>query len=244
MNPINNAEPEVKTIKVKRKYVRKIKPIVIIEEEEESVSEAETLMVSVVEPEPEPEVEEEDEDVSSQISASSSTEGEPEKLVLPPLENDPNVLREQIFSLQAEIVRLTKYNHDIQHRLETRVKQDKKPPAGKAQRKAKEPKAPVEGKRQNTRAKRPTDYADRYLQVGQVLRWEHKTRECLTEATYIGNNRFTATFSFQPEGEYPEEFASLNAVAGVTLKHLTLRSLNVWATFKTIDGKSVENLDL
>jgi hypothetical protein len=161
-------------------------------------------------------------------------EKEPE-LELPVLPSDPIILREEILNLKAEVIRLTKFNQDLQRKLEGERKQPKK---------TTEKGAKKEGKRENKRAKRPADYAEKYLQKGQVLRWEHKARQAWGEATYIGNNAFTAKFSFKPEGEYPEEFASLNAVANVMLKHLTLRSLNSWSAFKNLDGTSVENLDL
>jgi hypothetical protein len=187
------------------------------------------------------EEQEEEEETTTAVVAVEEADGEADEeaddLELPVLESDPILLREQILNLQAEVIRLTKFNQDLQRRLEGERKQPKK----KAE---KEAKAKKEGKRENKRAKRPSDYAEKYLKRGQVLRWEHKARKAWGEATYIGNNSFTAKFSFKPEGEHPEEFPSLNAVAGVMLKHLTLRSLNAWSAFKTLDGKSVENLDL
>ena len=197
-----------------------------IQEESEDEEEEEEV---VTEEDPE------DEEEADKDEPEEATE-EPE-LMMPVLEKDPILLREQILNLQAEVIRLTKFNQDLQRRLEGERKQPKK----KAEKAKKEKK---EGKRENKRAKRPSDYAEKYLKKGQVLRWEHKARKAWGEATYIGNNAFTAKFSFKPEGEYPEEFPSLNAVAGVMLKHLTLRSLNAWSAFKNLDGTSVENLDL
>jgi len=212
-----------------------------IEEEEETKSEE----GSESEEEEETKSEEEEETKSEEgsttenvvITAEEAEEAEEEELSLPTLESDPIVLREQILNLQAEVIRLTKFNQDLQRRLEGERKQPKK----KTEKQKKEKDA---NKRTNKRDKRPSDYADKFLTKGQVLRWTHKARKAWGEATYIGNNAFTARFSFKPEGEFPEEFPSLNAVAGVMLKHLTLRTVNAWAVFKTPDGKSVENLDL
>ena len=185
----------------------------------------------------EDEEEEESEEESQKDEDEEPEEPEEPELLMPVLEKDPVLLREQILNLQAEVIRLTKFNQDLQRRLEGERKQPKKK-AEKAE------KAKKEGKRKNKRDKRPSNYADLYLKRGQVLRWEHKARKAWAEATFIGKNSFTAKFSFKPEGEYAEEFPSLNAVANVMLKHLTLRSLNAWSAFKTPDGKSVENLDL
>jgi len=207
------------------------------EEEEEEKSEEESQKDEEEEEEETEEKSQKDEDEDEEPE--EATEEQPE-LLMPVLEKDPILLREQILNLQAEVIRLTKFNQDLQRRLEGERKQPKK----KAEKAEKAKKEKKEGKRENKRAKRPSDYAEKYLKKGQVLRWEHKARKAWGEATYIGKNSFTAKFSFKPEGEYPEEFPSLNAVANVMLKHLTLRSLNAWSAFKNLDGTSVENLDL
>jgi len=245
--PYKPRKPKTLVVQEESDSEPEAEPVATQDAEDSDDDETKTSQSSIVDEEEEEEEEEEaEEDTKSTVSAITEeveVEEDPEataekpELLMPVLEKDPILLREQILNLQAEVIRLTKFNQDLQRRLEG----DRKQPKKKAE---KEAKAKKEGKRQNKRDKRPSNYADLYLKRGQVLRWEHKSRKAWAEATFIGRNSFTAKFSFKPEGEYAEEFNSLNAVAKVMLNHLTLRSLNAWSAFKTLDGKSVENLDL
>lgn len=259
----NIIEPTQTTIKVKKQRgpygPRKPKALVIVKEDSDSEHEEEPEPVASPIPEPtdftlteedlvegarlvaEQEAEDDDDAKSSisSIAEESEAEEEAEPEAEPEAEEDnPVVLRSEFLDLKNEVIRLTSLIQDLQNRLVEEEKQPKKQP------KKKEAKEKKEGKRTNTRARRPKDYAEQYLEKGQVLRWEHKTRQVWGEATYIGDNKFIGKFSFVPEGEYPEEFPSLNALAEVMLKQMTLRTINAWSAFKNIDGTSVENLDL
>jgi len=207
-------------VKIKRKYIRK--PKLIIEEavEEEVINtepEDDVLSLSSIEVEP---------------TAVEETEEEAE-LELPVLESDPITLRNEIADLKAEVIRLTKFNQDLQRRLEGQRKEPKT-----KENKEKELK---KGKRKVNRAKRPEDYAQRYMEMGQVLKWTHIARNTWAEATYVGSGKFSAKFSYTDE-EY--EGLSLHAVGTMMSKHLSIRGVNAWTSFKNIDGTSVANLDI
>lgn len=207
-----NQDITTTTAPTKRKYVRKDKPapkIIIEESDNESV----------------------DDDDESTISSIVESSVSDEKVVepLPELESDPIVLRTSVADLQAEVIRLTKFNQELQRRLEGERRQPKK----KTEKK--------EGKRKVTRDKRPEDYAQQYMKAGQVLKWKHIKRDCWAEATYIGAGKFSAKYSFTEE---EDEGISLHSVGAKMSKHLTIRGVNAWTSFKNTDGTSVANLDL
>jgi hypothetical protein len=211
------------TIKVKKArgpYGPRQSKLKIVEEEESSP-----------EPEPEPEeVEDEVEEEVEEVEVEVEVEVEEEE-PLPEMESDPIVLRALVADLRAEVVRLTKYNQTLQTKLEGKRRQPKK----KTEKEAKE------GKRKITRAKRPEDYAQQYMEVGKVLKWKHIKRDCWAEATYVGAGKFSARYSFT---EDEDEAVTLHAVGMKMCKHLTISSVNAWTTFKDETGKSVGNLDL
>jgi hypothetical protein len=214
------------TIKVKKArgpYGPRQPKLKIVEEEESS-------------PEPEPEeVEEEvEEEVVEEVEVEVEVEEEEEEEPLPEMESDPIVLRALVADLRAEVVRLTKYNQTLQTKLEGRRRQPKKMTE-------KEAKKAKEGKRKVTRAKRPEDYAQQYMEVGKVLKWKHIKRNCWAEATYVGAGKFSARYSFT---EDEDEALTLHAIGLKMCKHLTISSVNAWTTFKDETGKSVGNLDL
>lgn len=183
---------------------------------------------------------EEEEEVVEAVVEAEVVEAEvvedplPAKMLLPTLESDPVVLRTLVTTLQAEVVRLTAFSQDLQRRVEG-VRKQPKTKAAKAE------KAVKEGKRKNTRPKRPDDYAQRFLQMGQVLKWTHLSRNAWAEATYIGAGKFRARYSFKDE---IDEGLTLNAVSAVMSLHITIHGVNAWSAFKNLDGTSVENLDL
>jgi hypothetical protein len=211
------------TIKVKKArgpYGPRQSKLKIVEEEESS-------------PEPEEVEEEVDEEIEVE-EEEVEVEEEEEEEPLPEMESDPIVLRALVADLRAEVVRLTKYNQTLQTKLEGKRRQPKK----KTEKEAKEAK---EGKRKITRAKRPEDYAQQYMEIGKVLKWKHIKRNCWAEATYVGAGKFSARYSFT---EDEDEAVTLHAVGMKMCKHLTISSVNAWTTFKDETGKSVGNLDL
>jgi len=284
MNPttiINNAESHTIVIKTKRKYNRKVKPVLVESESDDDSAEdileladADVLAVAQIvakseiednpavysdggeddddkstistiadeneEKEEEEEEEEEEEVVEAEVVEAEVVEVEvvedplPTKMLLPTLESDPVVLRTLVTTLQAEVVRLTAFSQDLQRRVEG-VRKQPKTKAAKAEKVVKE------GKRKNMRPKRPDDYAQRFLQMGQVLKWTHLSRNAWAEATYIGAGKFRARYSFKDE---IDEGLTLNAVSAVMSLHITIHGVNAWSAFKNLDGTSVENLDL
>lgn len=271
MNSNATTNATIPEVKIKRKYIRKVKPVLVVESDDEILSLDETSIVlenkkitakSEVEDEPdiytdggeedddkssistitdeneekeEEEVEEEEAVVEAIVAEVEVVEDPlPAKMLLPTLESDPVVLRTLVTTLQAEVVRLTAFSQDLQRRVDG-VRKQPKTKAAKAEKVVKE------GKRKNTRPKRPDDYAQRFLQMGQVLKWTHLSRNAWAEATYIGAGKFRARYSFKDE---IDEGLTLNAVSAVMSLHITIRGVNAWSAFKNLDGTSVENLDL
>ena len=250
------AEAEVKTIDLPTAVAESpaptpvSSPLRVVEDDDRSLCEDDLLEEAVVVSDSDSEEEEDDEtaSVSSEESLQStlssiaeeeeeeddaSVASEESEASLPPLESDPIVLRAQITTLQGEVARLTKFNQDLQRRLEGERKQPKK----KAEKAKAEAKA---GKRKVTRAPRSETYAEDHFDRGDVLVWDHLKRQTKMTATYIGNNLFRGEYSFCTETVE----GTLNAVADKMRKHLTLQSVNVWTTFKTADGRKVDALDL
>lgn len=172
--------------------------------------------------------------VNDEAEAEVVEDPAPAEMLLPTLEDDPVVLRTLVTTLQAEVVRLTAFNQDLQRRMQG-VRKQPKAKAEKAE------KANKESKRKVNRPKRPDDYAQQYIPAGRVLKWTHGTRNAWAEATYIGAGKFRARYSFNDE---VDEGLSLHAVGAVMSKHLSIRGVNAWSTFKNLDGTSVANLDL
>lgn len=172
--------------------------------------------------------------VNDEAEAEVVEDPAPAEMLLPTLEDDPVVLRTLVTTLQAEVVRLTAFNQDLQRRMQG-VRKQPKAKAEKAE------KANKESKRKVNRPKRPDDYAQQYIPAGRILKWTHGTRNAWAEATYIGAGKFRARYSFNDE---VDEGLSLHAVGAVMSKHLSIRGVNAWSTFKNLDGTSVANLDL
>lgn len=209
-----NQDITTTTAPTKRKYVRKNKLVIVEELESDNES-----------------VDDDDESTISSIVESSVSDEKVEE-PLPELESDPIVLRTLVADLQAEVIRLTKFNQELQRRLEGERRQPKK----KTEKTEKK-----EGKRKITRDKRPEDYAQQYMKTGQVLKWKHIKRDCWAEATYIGAGKFSAKYSFT---EDEDEGISLHSVGAKMSRHLTIHGVNAWTSFKNTDGTSVANLDL
>ena len=94
---------------------------------------------------------------------------------------------------------------------------------------------------QSTRYIRPENYARSYLTDRQILLWNHRRSNTWATATY---NRETDTFTGIYSWGEADVNVSLHQIGINMARNIGRASCNVWAEFKTLNGNSVERLDL
>ena len=94
---------------------------------------------------------------------------------------------------------------------------------------------------QSTKYIRSDNYASTYLSDRQILLWNHKRSNTWATAIY---NRETDTFTGIYSWGEADKNTSLHQIGIKMARRIGRRSCNVWAEFKTLDGESIQRLDL
>jgi len=94
---------------------------------------------------------------------------------------------------------------------------------------------------QSTRYTRPKNYARTYLSDRQVLLWTHQKSKTWATAIY---NRETNTFTGIYSWGVVYGNTSLYDIGIKMARHIGRTSCNPWAEFKTLQGGSIERLDM
>lgn len=94
---------------------------------------------------------------------------------------------------------------------------------------------------QSIKYTRPENYARTYLSDRQVLLWNHRRSKTWATAIY---NRETNTFMGIYSWGEADVNTSLYHIGIKMARHIGRTSCNPWAEFKTLQGGSIERLDM